>query len=143
VGNGCLQPPLQVCPQEGLFGRHHPILQGGQSFVQTALSSLQHPQPLAREGLTAHRPNLPKHLNRLAQGFLGSGPLHRLELQGPVKGLAQADGAGRTHAAGLLQSGLNGGLKLIIGLITIQVILPQSQMDIKGIGHIQVGADQG
>ena len=65
-----------------------------------------------------------------------------LKFKCSVKTLAQGDSAGCAHAPCLLQSCVNDTSKFLVFFITIQVILPQSQVCVKSFGHIQVGAGQ-
>ena len=65
-----------------------------------------------------------------------------LKFQSTAETLAQGDGPGRIHPLGLFMGRLNGLLDLFVTGVTIQVILPQSEVYIESVGHLQTRPGQ-
>jgi hypothetical protein len=74
---------------------------------------------------------------RLTQGDLGGFPVSGLKFQRAVEAATERNSPRRADALRLGQGGADRLLDFFVALITIQVILPQSKMNVERLGHVQ------
>ena len=100
-------------------------------------------QPLTGQRLTGGRANLAMQANGFAQGDFGGLPMPSLKFQRAVETATERNRPGRANALRLRQGGADRALDLVVAFITIQVILPQSKMNVEGLGHVEARTGQG